>query len=282
VIRKTLRVLAAVALGFFGVAALLLVAFQNRLLYYPKPYEPSVARSGYHGTERLDFETPQGRQTAFYLPPKDAPKSAPSRLLVCFNGNASLALYWENRFPEAARVRASGTGILLVDYPGYGYCEGAASPVSMEQNGRAAMSALARHLDVPDSVLRKDLRVLGYSMGAAAALLFSRNEPTQKIALVAPFTSTIAMASRTVAWPLTELLHHRFDNTARLRELALRRAPPKVTIFHGTADGVIPFDMGKALADQHPAMVSLYEFGGASHDGAIDLAMPRILAELLP
>lgn len=279
---KLLRVIAAVGFGFVGLVALMLVAFQNRLLYHPKPYQPTLARVGYYGAQRLDFETGQGRQTAFYLPPLEAPTSPPERLLVCFNGNASLALDWEDRFPESVRRSVPGTGILLVEYPGYGFCEGAASPVSMEQNGRAAMAELARQLGVPNEALRKDLRVLGYSMGAAAGLLFSRNEPVRKVALVAPFTSTIAMASRTVPWPLSELLHHRFDNVARMRDLARRQMPPMITIFHGTADSVIPFDMGKDLAAQHPEMATLVDFPGASHDTALDLAMPKILRELLP
>jgi pimeloyl-ACP methyl ester carboxylesterase len=40
----------------------------------------------------------------------------------------------------------------------------------------------------------------------------------------------------------------------------------RVTIFHGTADEVIPVSMGRELAAAHPGVVTLHEAAGQDHN----------------
>src|SRR5690606_8547888 len=86
------------------------------------------------------------------------------------------------------------------------------------------------------------LGVVGHSLGAAAALQFAAEHPVDRVVVVAPFTSTMDMARRMVGPIFAHLLHHRFDNRARLRELAARETPPRVLLLHGDNDPVIPVE----------------------------------------
>src|SRR5690242_16456385 len=105
-------------IAVLAIVALLLL-FQSRLIYYPRPYgKASLWDLDQRKGKQLEFTTSQGRQVAFYLPPRADAASSPAFLWIVCGGNGSLALdyaeeplHWDSRF-----------GYLFVDYPGYGLC----------------------------------------------------------------------------------------------------------------------------------------------------------------
>jgi pimeloyl-ACP methyl ester carboxylesterase len=123
--------------------------------------------------------------------------------------------------------------------------------------------------------------VIGHSIGCGAGLQFAARWNVDRVVLIAPFTTMREMARRVVGWPLCHLLLHNFDNRARLAELAARRLEPEVVLFHGTDDEVIPFEMGRSLAAEHPGMIRFHAVPGADHNTIVDTASEEILAELL-
>ena len=133
---------------------------------------------------------------------------------------------------------------MLIDYPGYGACQGSPSPKAIEDSAEGAFRALAQSLKVEPGAIESNLDLICQSIGCATGLNFAVHHPVRRIILLAPFTSLRDMARRMVGWPLCWLLHHNFDNRARLRELAARAQPPQVTILHGDADMTVPTSMG--------------------------------------
>jgi pimeloyl-ACP methyl ester carboxylesterase len=196
---------------------------------------------------------------------------------VVFSGNASVALDWLD-FVEAAKDRA--TAFLLVDYPGYGLCEGKPSRQSIAEASESALTALAAGLKcaVPD--LEKNLRVLGFSIGAAAGMEFAVRHPPRRVLLVSPFTSLKDMARIAVGRVLSNVAVDRFDNRARLDELAALPQPPKVVILHGTADDIVPFSMGRELAERQPKIAEFRPVQCADHNSMMLVAHDRIMAEV--
>ena len=83
-----------------------------------------------------------------------------------------------------------------------------------------------------------------------------------------------------VGWPLCWLLAHNYDNQARLRELASRPHPPRVTIFHGSEDEVIPVFMGRQLASMFPRMITFHEVPGAGHNTILFDSRSQIFAAM--
>lgn len=263
-----MRMILVIAVG----AVIFLFGCQRRLIYLPHAYVPADLGMLPRNAVQMSFATSAGRQTAFYMPATDSANGAaspPRRLWVCFQGNGATALSW---LDTTQRVRAPGVGFLFVDYPGYGMSQGKPKRSSIVEATEGAYAALAEHYGVTTADLDRDVGTLGFSIGSAVALEFASRHPVRRVVLLAPFTSLMDMARRSVGWPLCLMLLDRFDNRARLAELVARSVPPRVTIYHGTADDIVPFTMGQTLARAHPAMIEFHPVPGSDHNQLPELA----------
>jgi pimeloyl-ACP methyl ester carboxylesterase len=252
---------------------ILLLLFQDKLIYHPRHYPADPA--GYPGITAVQYRTAQGRQQAYYLAP--AAGGVPRRLWVAFCGNASLAFDWVG-FLEPLENKEDG--FLLIEYPGYGACQGAPSPQTIEDSSEAAFRTLADVLKTKPAELDGNMNLICVSIGCGAGLDFAVHHPVKRVILIAPFTSLRDMARRQVGWPLCLVLRHNFDNRARLRELAARPDSPQVTIFHGDDDTTIPHAMGSELAGMFPAMIRFETVRGAGHNTITSMARQQILAAM--
>jgi uncharacterized protein len=213
---------------------------------------------------------------AFYVPPRSG-AAQPARVWVMFSGNASVALDW---LDVVAMSRNEADGFLLIDYPGYGASEGVAAVATTRGSAEKAVSTLAEQLQMPEDEISNRLCVLGLSLGGAAALDFAAHKSAQRIILIAPFTTLREVAARLFSKPASYLLIENYDNRSRVEELAKREPPPQITIFHGTADTLIPSDMGRQLAESAPAIARFVAVQGATHDTIVGEALPQIVDEL--
>lgn len=254
---------------------LFLLACQSRLIYYPRAYNAIDRQTleNHHG-QRIEYQTAQGRQVAFYVPPKNG-DATPQKVWLCFAGNGSLALDWL-MFLDRWDPRFA---YLLVDYPSYGDCEGKPTPGRIRESSLAAVLALQAKLALPDPEFQPKLAVLGHSIGCAAALMAADDLLVQPVVLISPFTTLTEMGRRVLGWPLCHLNLHTFDNR---KHLALIRANgAKVTIFHGGADEVIPVSMGRELAAAHPNAVIYHEMKGQNHNSIVARSSREIGAAML-
>lgn len=247
------------------IAALTPVVFllgcQSSLIYHPRPNAKSHAQrledvSG----QRIRYQTPQGWQTAYYIPPF-AGDAATAPLWLCFSGNASLALEWVD-FSQQMDGRFAW---LLIDYPGYGECEGQPTPKGIRESSVAALKQLALHLKTSKEALTTRSHVLGHSLGAAAALMAAADLGLKRGVLIAPFTSMTEMGRIVLGWPLCHLNLHRFDNRPPL-DVISKREDARFVIFHGSTDEVIPMRMGQELALAHPEVVTFHASLGGHND----------------
>ncbi len=265
-----------VPLAVVAILVLLLAFFQSSLIYIP-PRHGAQARPELPGPLAvLAYQSGGAPQQAYYVPPRSAGGSG--RVWLVFGGNAASAIGWG---PFVHGVADAGAAFLLIDYPGYGANGGSPSPAAIHAASAAAVAALAAHLQVAPAVLALRLAVFGHSLGCAAALDYAAGNRVARIVLVAPFTTMLAMARRTVGWPLCEVLVHRFDN-GRSLERIVSAGPPPITIIHGTADEVIPFAMGRELAGRWPAAIRFIAVDGADHNGIISSADELIYAAMAP
>lgn len=246
------------------------------MLYHPRPYD-----AGYEyvlppdGVE-LDFNTIAGKQVAFYLP-RGAGADLPKRIWVAFCGNASLALDWiwligQDPNPE--------DGFLLIDYPGYGKSEGYATIATTRAAADKALEALATHLGVTNDRLQPRLCTIGHSLGTAVALDFAVRHPVQRVVLIAVFTTLREETATVVGDILSHALIENYDNRARLRELSQRSPPPRVVIFQGTNDNVIPPRMSRELAESFPMFVFFHPVDGGDHVSVLSKGAREILAAM--
>jgi pimeloyl-ACP methyl ester carboxylesterase len=246
-----------------------LLVLQSRMIYHPRPYgaaELDAFRSS--GGDRIEYETSQGRQVAYYLPPREA--SPAGKIWLCFAGNGSLALDW---LPLADRWDPH-FAYLLIDYPGYGECTGAPNPARIRESSHAAFAALAKKEGLDETRMRNRVCVLGHSIGCASGLMAAADLKAPQVVLISPFTSMYEMARRVVGWPLCCLNRHGFDNRSELQKLNDQGAA--VTIFHGVDDEVIPVAMGRELAAAFPAHIKLHELPHLHHSDIVWAAAREI------
>lgn len=251
--------------------------YQDAFIYHPRPYDPESFGMLLGPARPVETHTDQGHQVSYYLAP--APDRAPGQLWLCFGGNASLALYLRGFMQETP---AADTGFLLLEYPGYGRSEGRPDPESIQRAADATVYALLGEWGFTLETFPGELAVFGVSLGTGAGLQWAVRHRVGRVALISPFTSMLAMARRTVGWPLCHLLRHRFNNRAHLAALAPRSDRPAVTIVHGNADRIVPFSMGRALAAEHPEWIQFIRIPGGDHNHLLEVAEARIHEAMFP
>lgn len=144
---------------------------------------------------------------------------------------------------------------------------------------------------------RPDARVavVGFSMGAATAILEAADDPRVEALVVdSPFatmTDVVAAAYRSNRLPtpglldaasLASRLRHGYS-FAQVRPLdaVARLAPRPVLLLHGTEDHVIPFDHALRIRDAAaPGTVEFVPFEGADHCGGYFVDRPGYIARV--
>jgi pimeloyl-ACP methyl ester carboxylesterase len=254
----------------------LVILFQERFIYFPPRYSPAeLEQAKTIGVQVIRFRTSQGNQAAFFWRKEDS-ETSPQNVWLVFGGNGDVALGWLGLVREFSGPR---TGFLLIDYPGYGICEGRPNPQSILENSERALQAL---LEQKRWKLGADaLCVLGQSLGGAAALQFAAKHAVRKILVVSTFTAIDDMVRAQIHISLGRLLRHRFDNVTSLKAILSQNQAPEIYIFHGEADGVIPLKMGRALAQLDPSRIKFVEIPGARHNDVIEMALPLGLQSAL-
>jgi pimeloyl-ACP methyl ester carboxylesterase len=261
-----------VALLVGGALVAVLLLFQSRLIYFPLCYSTAqLQKAESIGTQEIRFRTSQGNQTAFFWRTENS-ATAPQNLWLVFGGNGDLALGWLDlvcAFPSPC------SGFLLVDYPGYGICQGKPNPRTIFENSEGAFQTL---LEQKGWTAEADaLCVLGHSLGGAVALQFAVRHSVRKIVVVSTFTTMDEMVRKQIGITLGPLLRHRFDNLTSLETILSQNRVPEIAILHGQSDDIVPLRMGAALAQLNPSRIKFAAIPEAGHNDIIQKALPLIL-----
>jgi len=211
-----------------------------------------------------------GKQTSFYITPESKPEQLPDQLWIIFGGINTPAFGMYEWFKKVPNERC---GLLLIDYPGYGLCEGIPREERILESSLGAFTALAEYFDVPIVLLEKNLGLLGHSLGSLTMLQFAPHVGAQKILLISPMTTLSDQVKKMYGGFKGTMLNiinpENYDNRARLKELLELTNPPEITIIHGTEDDLIPVTMGRELAALSPERINYYEIPERGHSGLI-------------
>lgn len=175
------------------------------------------------------------------------PAARPSAKVVLYlhgnDGNVSTNMH------GIAPLRDLGYSVFMIDYRGYGASGGGfPSERGVYEDAQAAWDYLVRERRVNPA----DLVIYGHSLGGAIAIELALHHPEAAgLVVESSFTSISDMAqleARYSVVPVGLFLNQRFDSIAKVGRLAL-----PVLYIHGTADEIVPFEMGKALYAATPA-----------------------------
>jgi len=222
--------------GLLSYAALCLVARlgYRQLLYPAPPSDRTFAAPA--GARRLSLHSGDGALVvAAQFPARDAG----ARTIVVFHGNGETI---GGRVPLALDLQRRGFGVVLTEYRGYGPASESGKPdeEGLYRDATAILDELARQgIDAPRVTL------LGISLGTGVAAEMAARGRAASLVLVSPFTSITAMARKVAPFlPVAWVCPDRFDTLGKAARI---RVP--TLVIHGEQDEVVPFAMGRAVAE---------------------------------
>jgi uncharacterized protein len=216
------------------------------------------------GVTVLDYDTADGITLRGVLARGTGPAPRPG--VVYFHGNAESAVGSQGL---ATRLSRLNLDVLIAEFRGYGGCKGSPSQAGLLADGRAAIAALEAQTGSPPTLL------FGRSIGTGLTTSLAAEGHGKAVLLLSPYTSILSLAERIVTPALARLALR--DNFDSLTNLAACTHP--VTIFHGTEDQVIPYALGKELAESLGERGRLVTLRGTGHNDVFNAAGGRILAE---
>lgn len=224
---------------------------QEKLVFFPQraPF-PDAA-----GLHRLNYEAADGQKLFAYV----VGNSAGARgFLLCFHGNADLAVL---QVPWAREVNArTGYAVVLAEYRGYAGLGGKPTFAGTLLDAQAAYAAVRAQLGADP----ERIAFFGHSLGSAvAAELATEHEPSALL-LKAPFTSARDMAPRVITPPLA-LAFRLISRVHYDTRAAVAAIDAPVWVVHGTRDGVIQVEMGRAVFEAARAKGELLIVDDAEH-----------------
>jgi len=218
-------------LGTIAVLYVLLCAFVfavQRHIVFPAP---QTARRPSPAGELLDVES---GTLLFYRAPADG-----GRVVVYFHGNGEQIAdtAWLADF-----FGRSGIGFASIEYPGYGLAAAKGTP-SEAALVDAAERGLRYVID-QKKVAADKIVLMGQSLGTGVAMAMAERKFGSRVVLFCPFTSLPEVGARVFPFlPARLLMRDRFDSISRAPNVNV-----PVLVLHGSADELIPVELGRNLA----------------------------------
>ncbi len=179
--------------------------------------------------------------------------SARAPTVVYFHNNRETAA---TRAQLARTLAARGLSTVLVEYRGYGQSRGVGpSEAGLYLDAEAVLNELVHR-----GFERQRLILWGTSLGTGVAAEMARRGWGSRLILEAPYTSIPDLVSDVVPIaPAGWLLRDHFDTLSKSAELRL-----PTLVIHGDRDEIVPFWMGRELAETLPD-ATLLRVPGAHH-----------------
>lgn len=222
-------VYAAICAGmFFG---------QRSLIYYPQPARQAVPA--------LMLPNEVGQLQVSVREREGAPA------LIYFGGNAEDV---SGDYRQLARL-FPGHALYLMHYRGYGRSDGEPTEAALHADARRLYEHVAsRHARV---------QILGRSLGSGVAVRLASEVAVDRLVLVTPYDSLVAVAGDEFPWlPVRWLLRDRFDSVSRAGTIGVA-----TTLIAAERDTLIlPERTARLLAHFRPGVARQRIIGGAGHN----------------
>ena len=233
---------------------------QEKLVFFPQ-----FARGGdVTSLRRIDYSAADGQKLFAYVV---GDSTATRGVLLCFHGNADLATLQA----EWARELSARTGytVVLAEYRGYGGLSGKPTYAATRLDAEAAYAAVRAQLRADSSAIA----FFGHSLGSAVAAELALKHEPKALLLQAPFTSAREMAPHVIT-PVFALAFRMISRVHYDTRTAVASISAPVWVVHGTADGVIAVEMGRAVFAAARTKGELLIVDDADHNDLAGLGGP--------
>lgn len=181
-------------------------------------------------------------------------------VVIYFHGNSDNVTRYAK---HATSFTKSGYEVWIPDYPGYGKTTGKLTEENFYRQAKEVYK-LAHSKFSADSII-----VYGKSLGSGVASHIAANYPCKRLILETPFYSIPSLYSHYAPiYPVKRMSHFEFPVGENLKEV---KAP--VTIFHGTDDGVIPYNNASLLKKDLKPGDEFITVQGGTHNNLVTFAL---------
>ncbi len=241
----------AIGLGAgYGAFSLFCRLSVNRFMFHPP--RPAYKAGDIPGL--VEFGPPDAPVAGLWMPAKGA-----TRAILFSHGNAEDLRHVHSRIERFNRL---GLSVLSYDYPGYGRTPGKPTEASVYSSAETAF----RHLVDNCGFAESNILVAGHSIGSGPACYLAEKHDVGGLLLFAPFKSAPRVVTHVRCLP--------FDPFPNIARIPRTRCP--VLVVHGTADKVISFRHGKAVAKAAGGRARLVLIPDAPHETiCTDLPFPE-------
>lgn len=254
--RWTWRAARCVAISYL-LLLLVMMWFETTLIFPRWAIQPGDWEPTEFTFEDVNFQSADGtRLHGWYFPHP----TATLQVLYCHGNGEDVAAL--GPYMDLLRTRHQ-VSVFAFDYRGYGRSEGKPDEAGVLADGRAAQQWLAQQAHIrPEQVV-----LWGRSIGGAVAVQLAADLGAHGLILERTFTNLPDVAAYHYSWlPVRRLMRNRFDSLARIGEY---RGP--LLQSHGTADEVVPFQLGQALYEAAAASPKQFvTMPGVTHNGPND------------
>jgi fermentation-respiration switch protein FrsA (DUF1100 family) len=246
------------------IGILFLAGCENRIIYYPYKFPEGYWNPEGAPVEDVAFRAEDGTALHGWYVPAENPRAT----LLWFHGNAgNITHRWDNLL----RLRELGLNIFIFDYRGYGKSEG-----SPDEKGIALDSAAAYQWLVKEKGASPDrLFLFGRSLGGIFAAGVAEKQPMAGLILESTFTNAQDMAKKMFWAPVGFAIRSKLDALSKVPHLKM----PKL-FLHGTADTIVPYDLGRQLYEAAAEPKEFYDITGADHNDTYEVGGAPYFAAL--
>ncbi len=222
-------------LVIYLLVVLMLSAFERWLVYPAPPHAGADWIAADLPHEDIHFTAHDGVRLHGWYVPHPNPRAA---VLFCHGNGEHVA----RLAPTLALLRErTGVSVFAWDYRGYGHSGGKPHEKNLLADARAAQLWVAAR----EGIRPEDVVLYGRSLGGAVAVGLAAEHPVRGMVLERTFADMIETAAYHFPWlPVKWIMRNRYPSAQRI---AAYQGPLLQT--HGTADRIVPFEMGKRLFD---------------------------------
>ena len=251
---RTLKRIAITAAVLYAAVLLVLMANETSLVYPGSKYPRGNWQPVNFGYDEVEFQSADGtRLVGWYLHPPSLPEeseevlnqtsaSSTETILLC-HGNA------ENVAQSAAYIgdmlrQTLNAEVFVFDYRGFGKSEGVPTEKEVLEDSEAAFEWLQVKSGKPAS----EIIVAGHSIGGAPATHLASTVGAKTLVLQRTFNAITEPAAKKFPWlPIRYVMRNQLRSVDWIKNF---HGP--VFQSHGTADTLIPIDMGRDLFNAAP------------------------------
>lgn len=227
-------------------------------MFHPKTVKQD---SVYHFTQvHTELNLEWDAETRFNIVQFPAPDSVAKGLVIYFHGNKENVNHYA-RFANG--FTRNGYEVWMPDYPGFGKSTGKLTEQILYDEALQVYK-MARTRYRPDQII-----LYGKSMGTGIAAELASVRDCKRLILETPYYSFTSL-TKIAFWmyPVDLLMHFKM----RTHEYLAKVTAP-VTIFHGTADGVIPYFNAARLKNHLKPGDEFITIKGGSHNNLMDFPL---------